>query len=264
MQSEEFKITAKDRLQKKVLICVNSLLCVLSLTVILMIACQSDESIQYQYTVQSGDTLGSIAEISGLKASRIQSYNELDDTELISGQVLFLPGVSRLKRGEKLQQINITTRNQWKAEKADAMKNSAPYNRITIHHTTDNPKYPKRDNALFARVIQKYHQQSRKWADIGYHFLVAKNGEILEGRLLNKLGAHVKNQNTGNIGIAMLGDFDRDEMTSKQKEVLKSLIRALQERYDIPANQLYGHRDLGDTNCPGKNGWTFIQTLKAQ
>ena len=264
MQTKEYEVSGKSRNLQKLILCVNSLLSILTLILIFLVACKSSYETEYLYKVQSGDSLESISEISGVKAGSIIDYNELETENLTSGQELYLPGVSKLKRGEQLQQISVTSREDWKALKAGTMPDAGSFYRITVHHTTDNPKFPKKNNAVFARVVQKYHQNERKWADIAYHYLVAKDGEILEGRLMNKLGAHVKNHNKGNIGIALLGDFERDEMPDKQKQALKSLIQALQERFNISRNELYGHNDLRDTSCPGKNALAFVNSLKEE
>ena len=94
------------------------------------------------------------------------------------------------------------------------------------------------------------------------HYLISKDGEIFEGRSLNKLGAHVKNHNTGNIGIALLGDYNRDLLPEKQKKSMILLIKALQERFEINKQNIFRHKDLGDTLCPGKNVWAIVQELK--
>jgi LysM repeat protein len=264
MQNQEYQIDAKDKLRQKALLYINSLLCILSLTLILMISCKSPNNVQYKYTVQSGDSYESISMISGISVKKIRSYNSKSTKNLSSGDILYLPGISKLKRGGQLQLLKVTTRAEWKAEKAESMKKAAPYQKITVHHTTDNPKYPKRNNALFVKVIQNYHQKKRKWADIAYHYLISKDGEIFEGRLLSNLGAHVKNHNTGNIGIALLGDFNRDQVPDLQKEALTTLIKALQERYDIATNQIFRHKDLGDTDCPGKHCAKFVQDFRSK
>lgn len=258
MQNKKFKIKAPT---KKTLICVNSLLCALSLTLILMLSCHNIPAIQYKYTVQSGDTLEIVAAISGLNPVEIHHYNKLEK-KLQSGQVLYLPGVAKLKCGNKLQQLKIITRKEWLANKAGSMKDASVYKKITIHHTTDNPKYPKKSSASFVKGIQEYHQKKKKWADIGYHYLISKEGTIFEGRLLSNLGAHVKGHNSGNIGIALLGDFDRDKLNKQQKDTLRLLTEALQERYNIPKQQIYRHKDLGDTKCPGKHCADFVKSLK--
>ena len=45
------------------------------------------------------------------------------------------------------------------------------------------------------------------WADVGYHYLVDKDGTIYEGRNIAIRGAHTQGHNTGSAGVCLLGDF---------------------------------------------------------
>ena len=136
------------------------------------------------------------------------------------------------------------------------------FSKITLHHTTENTDTIKRNEIHFIQSIQRYHINTRKWADIGYHFLIGKTGNIYEGRLLHFSGAHVKNKNTANIGIAMLGDYNINKLNTAQKKSLRDLIYALQEKYRIPQSQLYAHREFGKTSCPGKHTMKFLEDLR--
>jgi hypothetical protein len=80
---------------------------------------------------------------------------------------------------------------------------------ITIHHTnkTDSGGYDT------VRDLQKKHRDedgiegAGLAADIGYHFIIGKDGKIYEGRPLGIKGSHVVGFNGGNIGIVLAGDF---------------------------------------------------------
>ncbi|SQC40063.1 N-acetylmuramoyl-L-alanine amidase [Clostridium sporogenes] len=49
----------------------------------------------------------------------------------------------------------------------------------------------------------------------------------------------------------MEGRFNVERMGSAQYNSLKGLTRYLQNKYNI--NKIYGHRELNETDCPGKN-----------
>lgn len=161
-----------------------------------------------------------------------------------------------------MQQLEIVHRNIWGAQKPKKMNKSKGFNKITVHHTTENKEAPKRSEIHFLQSVQKYHINMRKWADIGYHFLIGKTGKIYEGRLLHYYGAHVKNNNTANIGIAMLGDFNSDKLNKAQEKSLKILIEALQEKYNIPEEKLFAHRELSNTSCPGDHTMEFLKDYR--
>ena len=44
--------------------------------------------------------------------------------------------------------------------------------------------------------------------DIGYHFVIQRNGEVDEGRPIEQTGAHVKGHNHDSIGICYIGGVE--------------------------------------------------------
>ena len=102
-----------------------------------------------------------------------------------------------------------------------------------------------------AKQIHEWHK-SNGWSGIGYHFFVRKNGEIYRGRPLWAVGAHVQGMNHCSIGICAEGDYhNRDRvMPETQKQAIKELITYLKGIY--PEAKIVGHREIGDSNCPGK------------
>lgn len=46
--------------------------------------------------------------------------------------------------------------------------------------------------------------------DIGYHFIIGGDGKVYEGRPWYKVGAHTKYHNKFSLGIALIGDYDKD------------------------------------------------------
>lgn len=61
------------------------------------------------------------------------------------------------------------------------------YKRIVIHHSALDSK-----NNVLEEVegVRDFHIGKRGFDDIAYHFLIGKNGEIFEGRLIDRLGSH--------------------------------------------------------------------------
>ncbi len=122
--------------------------------------------------------------------------------------------------------------------------------RITIHHTKGNRP---------PRVIGWMHRL-RGFDGIGYHFVIGrggfwtKDGKVYPGRPLDKKGAHVLKENTGNIGIALSGNFERVQPTPKQLQALEDQVVKLVVENGISPDNIFGHRDLKEgTVCPGKN-----------
>jgi N-acetyl-anhydromuramyl-L-alanine amidase AmpD len=85
--------------------------------------------------------------------------------------------------------------------------------------------------------------------DIGYHFVITKDGKIHPGRDVNRIGAHVMGHNSNSIGICLTG---KDRFSDEQKQSLESLCKKLCSDYNLKKLDILGHRDLdkkGKT-CP--------------
>ncbi|EPY2274955.1 peptidoglycan recognition protein family protein [Clostridium sporogenes] len=89
------------------------------------------------------------------------------------------------------------------------------------------------------------------WSGCGYNYFIKKDGFIYKGRPDNAIGAHCLSYNGVSIGICMEGRFNVEEMGAAQYKSLKDLTRCLQNKYNI--SKIYGHRELNETECPGKN-----------
>ncbi len=96
--------------------------------------------------------------------------------------------------------------------------------------------------------IRGWHKQ-RGWSDIGYHYVIYRNSQIMSGRPVRIVGAHCKGHNTGSIGICLIGN---DEFTEKQFDSLKRLYSMLRDIFQ--GMTAHGHRDFTDKKtCPNFN-----------
>lgn len=71
---------------------------------------------------------------------------------------------------------------------------------IVIHHTA---------NYNSVKSDEEKQMKKKNFDGIGYHFIISTDGLIYEGRPLDKKGEHVQNANTGKIGIALVGNFEK-------------------------------------------------------
>lgn len=101
--------------------------------------------------------------------------------------------------------------------------------------------------------IRRWHKQ-QGWSDIGYHYVVYRDGSVHEGRNVNIAGAHCLNHNTYSIGVCYVGGLARDGKTPAdtrtvaQAEALEKLLIELRRLY--PSAHIYGHRDFANKACP--------------
>lgn len=114
-------------------------------------------------------------------------------------------------------------------------------------------------------AIKKYHMETNKWADIGYHFgIEAVDGKyvIMKGRPLRIRGAHCADggMNKQSIGICMIGNFDKMTPPIAQWALAQLLISRLLWLYKIPICNVLGHRECQERagilpekrkSCPG-------------
>jgi N-acetylmuramoyl-L-alanine amidase len=141
-------------------------------------------------------------------------------------------------------------------------------NRIIIHcsATPEGKDYT-------VDTIRKWHKQ-KGYSDIGYHYVIYRDGSIMKGRPLEKIGAHTVGYNTGSIGICYIGGLakdcktPKDTRTKEQKESLLKLVHSLKEQF--PNATIHGHNEFAAKACPSFNvqDWykkeylPFVESLK--
>lgn len=114
-------------------------------------------------------------------------------------------------------------------------------NTIVIHCSDSD--VDSHDNV---ETIRGWHKQ-RGFRDIGYHYVITKDGIIHEGRSVLVAGAHVSGRNKYSIGVCLTG---RDQFTDLQFGALYMLLVALIRRFDS-VEDILPHRDFNnDKTCP--------------
>jgi len=132
---------------------------------------------------------------------------------------------------------------------------------IILHHS-DTPNSNFKVNA---KMIGSWHRD-RGFREIGYHFVIKRDGKLEIGRALNKFGAHALGYNK-DIGICLVGTGSatiKDNMicdasngvkflTEAQIITFNALLVDLKFRYDI--THLLGHyqtyANVVKKSCPG-------------
>jgi len=89
--------------------------------------------------------------------------------------------------------------------------------------------------------------RKRGFTDIGYHFYVRRDGEVIPCRPLHRIGAHARGSNDRSIGICYEGGLEEngspcDTRTYEQKIALIGLLRQLKAAY--PGAKIRGHNEL--------------------
>jgi hypothetical protein len=162
-------------------------------------------------------------------------------------------------------EIPVISRARWNPIRPEIrhLNPAVRYHRLTIHHAGTEVNYHQES----AQVLQDLHtialaHHARRYGDIGYHFIVDYGGRIWEGRSLAYEGAHVSGANQANIGIMLLGNFERQRPSLAQLASMEQLTNLLQEHFGIRSSRVYGHCDLGATLCPGQRLYPFVKELR--
>ena len=102
-------------------------------------------------------------------------------------------------------------------------------------------------------TIRQWHLQ-RGFSDIGYHYVIYRDGSIHTGRDESIIGAHCAGHNANSIGVCYIGGCTSDGKTPKdtrtieQKQSLVKLLKELKTKY--PQASIHGHRDFSSKACP--------------
>lgn len=128
---------------------------------------------------------------------------------------------------------------------------------IIVHCAATQPQWMEKNSAVDQmKEIDKWHRD-RGFRMIGYHYYIARSGEVVVGRQLGTTGAHAKGHNQ-TIGICLAGGFgsDADDLatdhfTAVQLASAYDLIRKLQEQYHIANDKVIGHNRVSTKACPG-------------
>ncbi len=120
---------------------------------------------------------------------------------------------------------------------------------IIVHCAATKPSMD-----IGADWIRKIHVKEKKYRDIGYHFVIRRNGAQEDSRPIDQIGAHCENHNTGTIGICLVGglsetNHSENNFTPAQFESIQLLIGYLKERYPTII-KLSGHNDYANKACP--------------
>lgn len=154
-------------------------------------------------------------------------------------------------------------------------------NEIIVHTTATKPYWM--DNfSTEAKVaeIRRWHVEDNGWSDIGYHYVIDRDGTVGVGRPIERKGAHVRGHNDNSIGIALIGGFGgsandafSDHYTEQQDYALRNLIKTLDMRF-LGNLKITGHNQYANKACPcfhvpswynrtGKRTKTNSKTLQA-
>ncbi len=167
---------------------------------------------------------------------------------------------SHRKLTETNNAVTIIPRSGWTANEPKPFKQHEPL-RITVHHEGTRLEVTD-DAAKKIKAIQVWGMGTdRNWVDIPYHFLIAPDGKIYEGRAVATVGETATEYDpTGHLLITCLGNLEQQEVPRAQLASLINLIAHACKKYNLPYETITTHRDNStQTTCPGKNLYKYFE-----
>lgn len=159
--------------------------------------------------------------------------------------------------------MSITSRAAWGARPLDrrARVQTAPAPTLEIHHTvTGDAPFLQR-----MRDVERYHMDTRGWSGPAYNMAAGvRPGERAEfrGWAANSIA---NTRNVGKWSIVAVGNFDTqgapDSLLGNIAQIAAEGIRRGHLARDF---RIIGHRDEGDTACPGANLYPHLGRIRGR
>jgi hypothetical protein len=181
--------------------------------------------------------------------------------------------------GQGLTEFEICTMDSMPAKYANAtIAGDASYRAwipqeitmITLHHSGDPKPMTLQDDPIkHLRALQTWGKNAKNWWDVPYHFLIMPDGTIYEGRDYHYMGETNTSYNPmGHFLICCEGNYEIQEPSPAVLKSIEDLMAWAVSEYHVPLDHIYGHYQLAQTDCPGKNlkkyleDGTFVKAVK--
>lgn len=138
-------------------------------------------------------------------------------------------------------------------------------NLIVVHCSATTPLQD-----IGVKEIRDWHVNENGWSDIGYHYVIRRNGFIEDGRPIARAGAHARGYNKKSIGVCYVGGVNingdpEDNRTQMQLQSLVTLLKKLVRQF--PSAEVVGHCNLPGVAkaCPSfdaKEEFNFLNKKK--
>jgi len=137
---------------------------------------------------------------------------------------------------------------------------SRPIDKLIVHCSYTPPSMD-----IGADTIRDWHVNGEGWRDIGYHYVIRRDGAVEKGRQDAVSGAHTYGHNNDSLGVCLVGGKAENDQradcnfSAAQFMALVQLIRQLRQQH--PDIQVYGHRDFANRACPTFDAREFAEWL---
>ncbi len=132
---------------------------------------------------------------------------------------------------------------------------------IVVHH--DGVKIEDWEDPVKRYIADAQYSMKKPYAyGTQYHFMIARNGRVLQGLALNEMTAHCNNDviSRNSVAVCFQGNYEEQDLTLKQREAFLSLLEDLKDK---GYKTLTWHQNIySATQCPGRNIIDFLTNIK--
>jgi hypothetical protein len=151
--------------------------------------------------------------------------------------------------------IESSLSNDWKPQ-----SKPRDWKHIVLHHTATESGSVE---SIHEAHIQNTDKSGKPWLGIGYHFVIG-NGQGMDDGTIEPTfrwreqmhGAHAgasdPEYNQLGVGICLVGNFETSSPSPAQLAATRRLVAYLKREYRIDDDRVIGHKDIRETECPGK------------
>jgi len=124
---------------------------------------------------------------------------------------------------------------------------------ITVHHDGMSPfETTSQQEAMHRLELIRNAHRGLGWADIGYHYAIDPAGRVYACRPLELQGAHVRDHNHHNLGVVVLGNYERQSPTPEAVRTLNAFILGRMHAFGVSPTRVFTHQELRPSACPGR------------
>ncbi|XHS78556.1 peptidoglycan recognition family protein [Burkholderiaceae bacterium UC74_6] len=176
---------------------------------------------------------------------------------------LLLPltfAVSTLLAHPMAHALDITAVSVWGGQPMSTVDAPQMITHLTVHHQGESWT-PGKDVPTYLRNLQKWSRETKHWADIPYHYVIAPDGKVYAARPETQAGdTNTEYDPRGHLLVMLLGNFEDVEPTPEALNSLAELLTIKARQYGLDASAIASHKDWSkQTVCPGKNLYRYLE-----
>ena len=207
-----------------------------------------------KYTVEEGDTLGTIAQDNNTSLQRILDLNKLENPDnLAAGQTLLIPQGDTPPPRPPTAALALPPSLKKQLDVIPVKVGRWRY--IVVHHSATKEGT--------ARGMDLYHRRRGMENGLAYHFVIGNgrgtgDGVIEVGNRWKRQikGGHLASErlNDISIGICLVGNFNNTRPTPAQMRSLRALVQyvMMRSRTGVGSVKLHKQINTKPTECPGR------------